>query len=91
MSKQMGWGGGLVLVVVIALSAGGITYLTERVFCSLAPGFPFLGDSCSTDPRQWALVMAVAVGGVSLIGLLLVQLRDRKRAAELRSRSSRRS
>jgi hypothetical protein len=77
-SRQVGWGAGLVIVALMALFAGGITYLTERAFCAVAPNVPFLGESCATDPVQWAVIMSGAVGGVSLLVLLIGQLRSRK-------------
>jgi hypothetical protein len=78
MSRQIGWGGGLALVAGITLMAGGITYVTERVFCAVAPTLPFLGESCATEPLLWALLMGAAVGGISLVALVVAQLRSRR-------------
>lgn len=76
--RQVGWGAGLVVVALMAVFAGGVTYVTERVFCAVAPNVPFLGESCATDPLQWAVLMSGAVGGVSLLVLVAVQLRSRR-------------
>lgn len=78
-ARELGSATGVALVGVIGLVAGIVTYITERIFCAVAPSVPLLSASCDTDSARLAVVVGLGAGAVSLVGLLVARRRGRRR------------
>lgn len=63
------------LAVVLGLSAAGLTWLTQRITCAVAPGVPLLNAGCDMDTGFLALVIGGGAAVVGAVGLLLAERR----------------